>query len=354
MKSYFPLLDILRFFAAFWVMSFHYFLGFSGELSWYRYGNLGVPLFFIISGFVISQSVANASTKAFALGRFIRLYPLFWIICTITYLFTLAMPNGKPVLFPEYLISMTMLGEKLGNALGYVHLVDAAYWSLVVELLFYVAIGLFVYLFSWKNIRWFSALWFAVSALSFLFNMHDTFAMKMLLVRHASYFLFGITLMLLASTRYTSWKLKLYDYAFLVSVAVYGTFISYKALPPYLTPNPYDTLIVTALQALFFAGATLLVYLSRYVTNRRMVDLCTMVGGLTYPLYLLHQTIGNTLIDYFKEYGTLAIRGGIVMIMMIGTAYIAYLYDKRLRRWLTSKLLPAKIKPEPEFVARTI
>lgn len=342
MKAYYPLLDLLRFFAAFWVMSFHYFLWYSGDIHWYRYGNLGVPLFFIISGFVISQSVAQASTKAFALGRFIRLFPLFWIICTLTYIFTLLIPNGNPVQFPEYLISMTMLGDKLGNALGYARLVDAAYWSLVIELLFYIAIGLFVYLFSWKHIRWFTGLWLATSAAAFFFSVDDTFIAKTLLVRHASYFLFGITLMLVASTAYASWKMKLYDYGFLITVATYGALISYRALPPYLTPHPLDTFIVTVLQFAFFGGVALLVYLSRFFTSKKYIDVAIIIGGLTYPLYLIHQTVGNTIIDYFKDYGTLYQRGAIVMILMVALAYIAYQHDKRLRKYLTIKLLPSK------------
>lgn len=342
MKSYYPLLDILRFFAAFWVMSFHYFLGYSGDIHWYRYGNLGVPLFFIISGFVISQSVAHASTKAFALGRFIRLFPLFWIICTLTYIFTLLMPNGQPVFFQEYLISMTMLGEKLANAFGYIHIVDAAYWSLVIELLFYVAIGTFVYLFKWKNIRWFTALWFLVSIGAFVIGQDDTFIAKTLLVRHASYFLFGITLMLITSTTYSSIKLKVYDYIFMIAAAFYGAFISWKALPPYLTPHPLDTIIVTVFQFVFFGGVALLVYLSRYMQSRKWTDVAIIIGGLTYPLYLIHQTVGNTIIDYFKDYGTLYVRGGLVMVLMITLSYVAYRYDKRLRKYLLIKLLPAK------------
>ena len=155
MKIYYTGLDLLRFIAALGVVNFHYFFGLTDKLSWYRYGNLGVELFFIISGFVISQSAATASTRNFILGRFIRLYPLFWIACTITYLVTLLMPNGTPVHFAEYLISMTMLGDKLSSALGYGGLVDPSYWTLAVELMFYVSIGLFVYLFSWKNIRYF-------------------------------------------------------------------------------------------------------------------------------------------------------------------------------------------------------
>ncbi len=342
MKSYYPLLDVVRFFAAFWVMSFHYFLGFSGELSWYRYGNLGVPLFFIISGFVISQSVAHSTLRSFAVGRFIRLFPLFWIICTCTYIFTLLMPNGTPVQFPEYIISMTMLGEHLANAFGYIHIVDAAYWSLVVELLFYVAIGLFVYLFSWKNIRWFTGLWLLISALAFFFHVDDSFIAKMLLVRHASYFLFGITLMLVVSTDYKTILQKYYDYAFLIGVAVYGACISPYALPPYLTPHPHDTLIVLLLQAVFFISVAALVYLSSSMKSEKVIRRMAILGGLTYPLYLVHQTVGTTIIDYFKGYGTLAVRGSMIMLVMIGIAYIAYIYDKKLRHKLTRILLPAK------------
>lgn len=344
MKSYFPLLDILRFFAAFWVMSFHYFLGYSGDLSWYRYGNLGVPLFFIISGFVISQSVANASTKAFALGRFIRLFPLFWILCTFTYILTLVVPGASPVQFPEYLISMTMLGENLGNLFGYVRLVDAAYWSLVIELIFYVAIGLFVYLFSWKRVRWFTALWLLISITAYFLNVENTFIAKTLLVRHASYFLFGMTLMLVMTTAYSSLRLKLYDYGFLILVALYGAFISYRALPPYLTPHTLDTEIVTALQIVFFASVALLVYVSRFITSQRFLQWAIIIGGLTYPLYLLHQTIGNTIIKYVTDaYNIPWVQGAIVMQgLMIGAAYIAYVYDKKLRKKLTTKLLPSK------------
>lgn len=349
MKSYFPLLDLLRFFAAFWVMSFHYFLWYSGDLHWYRYGNLGVPLFFIISGFVISQSVAHTSTKAFALGRFIRLFPLFWIMCTITYTFTLLMSNGNPVLFPEYLVSMTMLGEKLGNLLGYVRLVDPAYWSLVIELLFYTAIGLFVYFFKWKNIRWFTALWFMITAVAFAFHKDNNFIAKTLLVRHASYFLFGITLMLIVSSAYANIRLKVYDYLFLITIGLYGTLISYRALPPYLTPHPLDTMIVAILQVVFFITVPLLVYLSRFIKNKKWIDISIVIGGLTYPLYLIHQTVGNALIDYFKNYLTLYERGAIVMVLMIFLAYIAYFYDKRLRRYLTGKLLPAKQRSEPGY-----
>jgi peptidoglycan/LPS O-acetylase OafA/YrhL len=355
-KAYFTGLDILRFLAALGVVNFHYFLGLTDKLSWYRYGrygNLGVQLFFMISGFVISQSVATASLKAFALGRFIRLFPIFWVLCTITYIVTIVIPTGNPVSFAEYWISMTMLGDKLSTALGYGGLVDASYWTLAVELIFYSAIGVFVFLFSWKRIRFFLWGWLAVSALSFLIGIDDTFVMKLLLVRHASYFILGASLALLVGMRGVrdTQRQRVADYILLGVTLVYSTLISFIALPPYFLPNPLDDIIIAGLHPILFGLVVLFVWLSRYLTSTRVLAVSAVIGGLTYPLYLLHQTIGNTLLKYITgkydiPWNTAALA---FEIFIIGMAYIAYRYDKRLRKYLTSKLLPAKKLPEPVY-----
>lgn len=341
-KVYYPGLDLLRLFAAFWVMNFHYFFGLTDKLSWYRYGNFGVPLFFIISGFVISQSVAHKSVKGFAIGRFIRLYPLFWVACSLTYVFTLLMPNGVPVRFPEYLISMTMLGDKFSSALGYGSVVDPVYWTLAVELIFYVAIGLFVYLFSWKYIRAFFWGWIALSMLSFSLHIDQMFIMKMLLVRHASYFILGGVLALYFGDEVRTLHQKISDFLLLITTLTYSTFISFIALPPYFVPNKLDGTIIAIAHPLLFGLVVLFIYLSKFLTNKKARIICGVIGGLTYPIYLLHQVIGNTLIDYFKAYGDATTRGVVVMIVMIIVSYFVYLYDKKLRKFLSLKLLPRK------------
>lgn len=344
LKKYFYGLDVLRFIAALGVVNFHYFFGLAegvtDRLSWERYGNLGVQLFFMISGFVISQSVATVSTKAFAVSRFIRLYPLFWVVCTFTYVFTLVMPNGNPVRFPEYLISMTMLGDKLSSALGYGGLVDPSYWTLAVELLFYAAIGAFVYFFSWKRIRLFLWGWLIISALSFYVKIDDSFIMKMLLVRHASYFILGATLALIITERASTMKQKVTDYALLSVTLVYSTLISFVALPPYFMPNKYDGVIIAAMHPILFGMVLFFIWLSRYLESSRARMVCGVIGGLTYPLYLLHQTIGRTILGLVGEGNKNAL---FVMVFMIGLSYVAYFYDKRLRKWLTLKLLPSKV-----------
>jgi peptidoglycan/LPS O-acetylase OafA/YrhL len=50
---------------------------------WARYGFLGVPIFFIISGYVIAYS-AERTAAAFAIARVSRIYPTFLFCMTLT------------------------------------------------------------------------------------------------------------------------------------------------------------------------------------------------------------------------------------------------------------------------------
>jgi peptidoglycan/LPS O-acetylase OafA/YrhL len=340
MKTYYFLLDLLRFFAAFWVMNFHYFLGLSGALSWYRYGNLGVQLFFIISGFVIVQSLQGKTLKEFAIGRFIRLFPLFWILCTATYILTLLVPHANPVSFTEYLISMTMLGDKFGSVLGYMRLVDAAYWTLAVELIFYAVTGIFVFLFSYKNLRYFLSVWLIVSMLSYLFKLDQNFFIKLLLVRHTAYFVFGGTLALIAIKQAGTVFQKYFDYTLLAVTALYAIYIHPRALPPYFVPNALDPTIITILHIVFFLGIIAIVYFSKLIQKRKTTAIIAMIGGLTYPLYLLHETIGNTIIKYVTDTYTIPWNHFAIVfeVIIIGVAYFVYKQDKKMRSWLRRKL----------------
>lgn len=49
-----------------------------------RFGGIGVAVFFVISGFVISRSAIGRTGSQFAVGRLVRLYPSFWVALVIT------------------------------------------------------------------------------------------------------------------------------------------------------------------------------------------------------------------------------------------------------------------------------
>jgi len=340
MKTRFPLLDAVRIFAAFWVMNFHYLFGQTGDLEWYRYGNLGVQLFFIVSGFVIVQSINGKTIKEFSINRFLRLFPIFWILCTVTYVITLIIPNTATVNFTEYLRSMTMLGDLFNKIVGYTRLIDPSYWTLTVELIFYVGIGIFTYYFSDKKIRYFLGFWLVFSMASFMLGVDHNFYIKLLLVRHSSYFVFGGALALITLKQAESVFEKYFDWMLLFASSIFATYIHSLALEPYYVVNPLDEKIITILHVIFFVGVPILVYLSSYIKNKRAIGFFAILGGITYPLYLLHQKIGNAVLNFVTahydriSWSHLSIGFEVVIIFI---AYLVYLQDKKFRAWLKIK-----------------
>ncbi|MCO1333751.1 acyltransferase [Microbulbifer sp. OS29] len=102
-------------------------------ISQVDFGKIGVLCFFLISGFVIPHSMlaANRSLKNFAIRRFFRLYPAYWVSLTVaTVLAWLLHDQILPA--STILANTTMLQGLLG--FGNVQLL---YWTLTAELIFY-------------------------------------------------------------------------------------------------------------------------------------------------------------------------------------------------------------------------
>lgn len=100
MKSRLYEIDLFRFLAALSVVLYHYTfrayaahdmssMSFQQLGSFFRYGYLGVNLFFMISGFVILLTALNKDLIGFAISRIVRLYPTFWASVTLTAVATL-------------------------------------------------------------------------------------------------------------------------------------------------------------------------------------------------------------------------------------------------------------------------
>ena len=132
-------LDSLRGLAAMLVVFFHFTWGCdkAGFIFWY--GNAGVDLFFMISGFVIFLSLNNVNNVTeFAIHRVARLFPTYWTCVTFTYILHVTYFQFVEVDFGmfsiySYLVNMTMLQFYLHEPN-----LDQPYWTMIIELLFYV------------------------------------------------------------------------------------------------------------------------------------------------------------------------------------------------------------------------
>lgn len=104
---------------------------------WY-FGTYGVELFFVISGFVILPSVRRYTVKEFALRRFLRLYPLFFVL-SVLFVALNAVTNEYPRLNNLPAVASGFLFLNLFN--GTEQLTPNA-WSLTYEVFFYVMLCL--------------------------------------------------------------------------------------------------------------------------------------------------------------------------------------------------------------------
>src|SRR5262249_50776621 len=98
-------------------------------------GFFGVHLFFVISGFVIVLTLKKTShISHFIRKRFFRLYPAYWVALVITFVLVRFFPLPDRVRsFHELLVNFTMIQHWLD-----VKHIDGVYWTLSLELAFYV------------------------------------------------------------------------------------------------------------------------------------------------------------------------------------------------------------------------
>lgn len=163
------ILDIARGIAALGVFLFHISDGLRESMpamaSIFRFGSLGVPLFFVISGYVISASAdailrKNESANAFLKRRFLRIYPPFWcsilVVLALPYLiaaismlksgvYEAPLPQFQVLTGGEWLqlisLAKVFLADN-GDLQGQFSQVNSVYWTLAIEFQFYLLVYL--------------------------------------------------------------------------------------------------------------------------------------------------------------------------------------------------------------------
>ncbi|MFT5812722.1 MAG: peptidoglycan/LPS O-acetylase OafA/YrhL [Psychroserpens sp.] len=166
------LLEITRGLAALWVFMFHINGSFKDSipmLYWFaKHGSLGVPMFFVISGYVITHSAEssvsnNKNPTIFLKNRFLRIYPTFWasviIVLAIPYFIesisflksgAFVWPTNKLIVFDisewfNFLLLSKVFMASAGDLQGEFTAINAVYWTLAIEFQFYLVVFLLLY-----------------------------------------------------------------------------------------------------------------------------------------------------------------------------------------------------------------
>lgn len=311
-------LDALRGIAAFAVVLFHYTYRYhgiygAGEVAlpftlWW--GDQGVQLFFMISGFVIFMTLERTQeTKDFLVSRFSRLYPTYWaaLFATFTSIWLFGLP-GRESSALDFAVNLTMLQGFIPN----IDHVDGVYWTLTIELSFYcLMLGLHVAKLLPK-IELIAILWLICAVLFKFSNISDHRFGQILevffVLKYCNFFVAGISFYKI----YTGESSKL----------TYFTIFACLFLSTVL--NDHNNIYVISGSFLMFY----LVVLGRATWLK--IPPLVFLGGISYALYLVHQNIGYLVIRGILDLGMSMYTGvaaAIILSVLLATI-ITYLVEK--------------------------
>jgi peptidoglycan/LPS O-acetylase OafA/YrhL len=323
-------IDLLRFVACMSVLLFHYtFRGMAADnmaamnYPWlapvFKYGYLGVQLFFLISGFVILMSAASGSVRGFVVSRVTRLYPAFWAACTITYLTCITW--GGPAYaatLKQYLVNMTMMSDYLHTPA-----IDGVYWSLSLEIRFYALITILLLIRQIHRVELFLMAWLIATA---ALQCYPIAKLRFLLIADYSTFFIGGAAIYLVWAQGLTARLSLMIFLSLII----GVFHSIKGLVE--SRHYYQTdmsAMITALVVSTFYAVMLLVALRR--TGPLAAIRWVSAAAVTYPLYLLHQNIGYIIFNHaYPALNTHIVFWGTIALMLLGAWLIHDQIEQRM------------------------
>ena len=306
-----PALDLLRLFAALGVVLFHYaYRGARAEdltvLSLpalepvAKYGWFGVQLFFVISGFVIARSAIGRTAVEFGIARAGRLWPAFIVCTTLTFLATWLF--GAPrfeTSVPHWLANLTMIAPVFRQPF-----MDGAYWSIVVELTFYGWLALFIALGQFPKRTDDIVLGWLSIALANEALIHSSILRHLFITEYAGFFCAGILIAEMASGR-RGWQAP-----FLIAVSAVIA-CSEALVGGRETAAHYSTEIKPVLMIALTLLSIAIVFLASRIRSLPLPGgLLLAIGGLTYPLYLLHQHVGYIVFNRLHE----AVPAGVLVV----------------------------------------
>lgn len=355
------LLDVLRGVAVLAVILLHSSTHALGHGSgWFEdylwpvlhHGYLGVQLFFVISGYCIQGAVESARRQShplssFAVRRFRRIYPPYWLSLVLVIVLALgtivisrkSWSSVFPLTATDWLLNVLLLQGPFGAP-------DAAlvYWSLSIEVQFYVLMG--IGLLCGRR----ASFW--IVSLSLLYLAWAIAPMVRISGTALAYwpeFVCGIAAYHAHHHGGKGRTLAAMLWSLTIAAAIAGLL---QGIPMQASTGefstPYKQLFCVCCSAVLLAGLAAPNALSRFVPFRGLAA----VGVISYSLYLTHEPLGSRVVNLGRRFIDLD-SGGWILLSIMGLivafsgGYLFYLWCER--PWLNRR--PSNIVPKLEPVS---
>ncbi|WP_205503789.1 acyltransferase family protein [Rufibacter psychrotolerans] len=318
-------LDCIRGLTAFLVVIFHFTKG-TPYRAYVDLFSSGTDLFFIISGFVGYNLVtARPTVSDYFKKRFLRLVPTFWLCVSITFLMFLVyrinygMPLGS--LLVQYLTNLTFVNYYLK-----IPYLDGVYWTLLIEVLFYVAMGAALFLGWVKQLEWIGAAvllyLFVASAvpLGWFGKVHWQLMGYFPLLPVWPAFYAGIIFNKLKYHGATRLRWLLLSFCFFTTLAVFQHYTRKYHAQNLLMPEH------VAMTGLYYAVFYLAINKGlAFITNKAMLYL----ASVSYCLYLIHNVMGSFFLKPYLHALPMLLQVVLMTATAIGvSSFLTFLVEK--------------------------
>ena len=296
-----------------------------------HFGQLGVMVFFLISGFIITHVARSENRLRFGIRRVFRIYPAYWLVVIITVVFGISDSGFQMAWLNDWrdVLRMATITNYLHAPQ---HLVLGVGWTLQIEVMYYALIACVMPL-----IRR-APFWALVVELAFVYAVIAS-------ARHfgSDWYLFAANVcylpyMLIGQAIYFYWSGGLTGGRALLLgwvcyfAAVFGIF---RILTGFLEPTQSRTLCLVLALGIF-------VWAMNYGHRIGLMRVPKFFSDISYSLYLIHGPVGLLLIVKLRPligYGNAAAIATVTSIA--SAAAIHYIVERpciRLGRNLSNRL----------------
>lgn len=262
-------------------------------------GQLGVGVFFLISGFLMALIANGQSRKSFIMARLLRVYPSYIIALFITltwiYFFTKSQGNTA-IWYWEHLLASFFLIRDVFNY----PLIDGIVWTLELEMKFYLICFIFL---PWliNKPRYFLTTIFFIWIFSFLlyllceyFSISFMKNISYILTKSSKFFCFmtiGILISYLYQNKLSLTKIIVFLALMLFCFLIHTVFLNIKI-------EYAITDIISYISGLFIF---IICYLCQNIFKKNMI--ISYFSETSYSLYLIHCVPSFIIIFYLIHHG---------------------------------------------------
>ncbi len=316
------------------------------------FGWLGVVLFFLVSGFIISHVSIQETAREFLLKRFFRIYPAL-VIAVLVVVFCIAMRQqfdisdqsahgavlAQPTV-PQALRAMTLVNYVQWPQ----HAVVGVAWTLVIEIFFYLVVFA-IRPFLKSRLAGLGS-WLTLGLVLVFLESSKQFALSWFLISASMSY---VPLLVLGQALWLRWSGRIgWTHFAALTIAAWAVFVHGLELlqPGFLSvgPKSYGPSIVLG-YGLFVAG----LLGAAHLRERAVVE---YVATRSYSLYLLHGTVGLLVEDAVGPHIPFTIALTLSLAATGIAAELSYrlveVPSRRLARLLTGRLRrPQRYQPVP-------